>query len=133
MSGSLGGVEGHEVGPVPASEAAPATMASAPKAAVTVMLAAPSTRASQRSQPREQKEGPSKTTAGNGGHPRTLRVQLLRRVPVHAPPAGTYAVNATCPLPEVVDAEVSAQAQETFQYAPGSLTVAVPAAPKFTG
>ena len=47
-------------------------------------------------------------------------------------PAGTYAVNATCTLP-IIPFEVSAQAQETFQYAPGSLTIAVPAAPKFTG
>ena len=48
-------------------------------------------------------------------------------------PAGTYAVNATCTLPVPTIGEVSAQASGTFQYAPGSLTIAVPAAPKFTG
>ena len=59
-------------------------------------------------------------------------------------PAGTYAVNATCTLPVTrPGAEVSSQASGTFQYAPGSLTiavpavaapaVAVPAAPSFTG
>jgi len=45
--------------------------------------------------------------------------------------SGAYAVNATCEV--VSDAEVDAQAQQTFQYTAGQVVVAVPAAPKFTG
>ena len=51
-------------------------------------------------------------------------------VPAGTPP-GTYAMNATCTLVNI--AEVSAQASGTFQYAPGSLTIAMTVTPKFTG
>lgn len=53
-------------------------------------------------------------------------------------PSGSYAVNATCTLP-IVPFEASAQAQGTFQCAPGAITIAgpaaiaIPAAPTFTG
>lgn len=47
-------------------------------------------------------------------------------------PAGSYPVNASCGNPSVTNADVSGQAIN-FAYAPASLTVAVAAAPKFTG